>query len=79
MKTFIEFVKDKDPELSLYLEKNWLKGAVNPEHKGYCTPPSKETCTPKRKALADRFRSGDIHADNMKKKHKKHKKSKGEK
>lgn len=32
--------------------KNWIQGAVNPEHKGYCTPMTKETCTPKRKAFA---------------------------
>ena len=33
-------------------KKNWIKGAINPKHKGYCTPMSKATCTPKRKALA---------------------------
>ena len=33
-------------------KKNWIQGAVNPKHKGYCTPISKPTCTPKRKALA---------------------------
>lgn len=33
-------------------DKNWIKGAINPEHKGYCTPMTKPTCTPKRKALA---------------------------
>jgi len=32
--------------------KNWIKDAINPKHKGYCTPMSKSTCTPKRKALA---------------------------
>jgi hypothetical protein len=31
---------------------NWLKGAVNPKHKGYCTPMTKKTCTPRRKAFA---------------------------
>ena len=45
------------------LEKNWIKGAVNPEHKGYCTPMSKDTCTPRRKALARRFKSGDLHGE----------------
>lgn len=30
----------------------WLKGAVNPAHKGYCTPMTKSTCTPRRKAFA---------------------------
>jgi hypothetical protein len=33
-------------------DKNWIQGAVNPKHKGYCTPMTKATCTPKRKALA---------------------------
>lgn len=36
----------------------WLQGAVNPEHKGYCTPMTKSTCTPRRKALAMRFKAG---------------------
>jgi len=31
---------------------NWIKGAVNPKHKGYCTPMTKSTCTPRRKAFA---------------------------
>lgn len=31
---------------------NWIKGAVNPAHKGYCTPMTKATCTPRRKAFA---------------------------
>lgn len=30
----------------------WIKGAVNPAHKGYCTPMTKSTCTPRRKAFA---------------------------
>ena len=33
-------------------KKNWLQGAVNPKHKGYCTPMTKATCTPRRKAFA---------------------------
>ena len=33
-------------------KKNWISGAINPKHKGFCTPMSKSTCTPKRKALA---------------------------
>ena len=33
-------------------QKNWIKKAINPAHKGFCTPMSKATCTPKRKALA---------------------------
>jgi len=32
---------------------NWIKGAVNPAHKGYCTPMTKSTCTPRRKAFAE--------------------------
>lgn len=31
---------------------NWIQGAVNPKHKGYCTPMTKKTCTPRRKAFA---------------------------
>jgi hypothetical protein len=38
------------------VKKNWIQGAVNPEHKGFCTPLSKKTCTPKRKALAHTLR-----------------------
>ncbi len=38
-------------------KKNWIQGAVNPKHKGYCTPMSKSTCTPKRKALAKTFKA----------------------
>jgi hypothetical protein len=37
--------------------KNWIQGAVNPKHKGYCTPMTKATCTPKRKALAKTFKA----------------------
>lgn len=46
-------------------ENNWIKKAVNPDHKGYCTPMTKSTCTPTRKALAQRFKKGDIHKDNV--------------
>lgn len=38
----------------------WLKKAINPKHKGFCTPMTKATCTPHRKALAKRFKSGDL-------------------
>lgn len=38
------------------VKKNWIQGAVNPAHKGYCTPMTKATCTPKRKALAMTFK-----------------------
>jgi len=40
----------------LLVEKNWIQGAVNPAHKGFCTPMTKSTCTPRRKALAMRFK-----------------------
>jgi len=41
---------------------NWIQGAINPKHKGFCSPETKKTCTPKRKALAERFKSGgDLH------------------
>lgn len=46
---------------------NWLKGAVNPAHKGYCTPMTKPTCTGHRKAFAKM----------MKEKHGFHKKAEG--
>jgi len=56
--------KLKEDELS---EKDWIKKAIsNPEHKGFCSPMTKSTCTPRRKALAMRFKKGDIHADNEK-------------
>lgn len=38
----------------------WIQKAINPKHKGYCTPMTKKTCTPRRKALARRFKSGDL-------------------
>ena len=38
-------------------KKDWISGAVNPKHKGFCTPLSKKTCTPRRKALALRFKA----------------------
>lgn len=31
---------------------NWIQGAVNPDHEGYCTPMSKSTCTGHRRAFA---------------------------
>ena len=61
MKTFLEFLEEKDPK------KEWIQKAVNPKHKGYCTPMTKPTCTPRRKALAMRFKKGDIHKANVKK------------
>jgi hypothetical protein len=43
------------------IENKWIQKAINPEHKGYCSPMSKSTCTPRRKALARRFKRGDLH------------------
>lgn len=43
------------------MAKNWIQRAVKKSHKGYCTPMTKKTCTPARKALAKRFKSGDLH------------------
>jgi hypothetical protein len=60
MKMFTDWLKEKNPEL---LEKKWIQKAIDPEHKGYCTPMTKKTCTPRRKALAKRFKSGDLHDD----------------
>jgi len=40
----------------LVVEKDWIQGAVNPAHKGFCTPMSAKTCTPAREALARRFK-----------------------
>lgn len=37
---------------------SFLKKAINPAHKGYCSPMSKSTCTPRRKALAKRLKPG---------------------
>lgn len=44
-----------------YKSGGWIQKAINPEHKGYCTPMTKSTCTPHRKALAMRFKHGDLH------------------
>lgn len=46
---YIGDVDDPTPE---YKSGGWIKDAVNPAHKGYCTPMTKSTCTPKRKAFA---------------------------
>lgn len=48
--------------MSTIREGKWMKGAINPAHKGYCKPMTKKTCTPQRKALARRFKKGgDLH------------------
>lgn len=45
------------------MAKNWIKGDINPKHKGFCTPMSKKTCTPRRRALAMRFKKrGDLYS-----------------
>lgn len=36
---------------------NWIQGAINPAHKGFCTPMTKATCTPRRKAFAMRAKN----------------------
>lgn len=41
-----------EQEMAQAAKGGWIKGAVNPAHKGYCTPITKSTCTPKRKAFA---------------------------
>ena len=62
MISFLEWLEAKK-----LIESDWISGAINPKHKGYCTPMTKSTCTPRRKALAMRFKHGDIHDDNEKK------------
>jgi hypothetical protein len=42
--------------VDIYKKGGWIKKAVNPKHKGYCTPMTKSTCTPRRKALARTFK-----------------------
>ena len=64
IKTFIEFLQGQgEVGNQIITEKNWIQGAINPSHKGYCTPMTKSTCTPRRKALAKRFKHGDLHHD----------------
>jgi hypothetical protein len=60
-KLLFENMEKLNPDFKLNEEDDkWIQGAVNPEHKGYCTPMTKDTCTPKRKALAQRFKKGDL-------------------
>jgi hypothetical protein len=61
----LEIIKAVVRETLKERKDKWIQGAVDPSHKGYCTPMTKSTCTPKRKALAKRFKSGDIHQDNV--------------
>ena len=58
-----------DPKLTEKKGKeNWIKGAI--KHPGRCTPITKPGYTGHAKALAMRFKKGDIHKDNMKEGHK---------
>lgn len=42
----------------------WIQKAINPSHKGWCTPLSNPKCTGHRRALALRFKHGDLkHGD----------------
>jgi hypothetical protein len=46
-----------------YIKENkdkWMKKALDPAHKGYCTPMTKSTCTPARKAFAQRAKKGEF-------------------
>ena len=43
-----------------YKKGGWIKRAINPAHKGWCTPLSNPHCTGHRKALALRFKHGDL-------------------
>lgn len=49
-------VNDNNMPLEEAKKGGWIKHAVNPAHKGYCTPMTKSTCTPRRKALARTFK-----------------------
>ena len=49
-------LREKIAHLVEKKKKDWIQGAVDPKHKGYCTPMTKKTCTPARKALAKRFK-----------------------
>jgi hypothetical protein len=49
-------LREKIAHLVEKKKKDWIQGAVDPAHKGFCTPMTKKTCTPARKALAKRFK-----------------------
>lgn len=51
---------DDGGELEMAKSGSWLKGAVNPAHKGYCTPMTKSTCTGHRKAFAERAKHHNL-------------------
>jgi len=60
-----KIVKEVFDAVKSLQEADWIQGAV--KHPGKCTPMSNPECTGKARALAKRFKSGDIHADNEKK------------
>ena len=60
-----KIVKEVVKAVKALTEANWIQGAI--KHPGKCTPMSNPECTGKARALAKRFKSGDIHADNEKK------------
>jgi hypothetical protein len=73
MKTFTEFLKEKGEVIEEgKKKKNWIGAAV--KHPGRCTPGSENYDCPKGSPqwrLAQRFKKGDIHKDNLKKDEKK--------
>ena len=74
MSHWLKFLESQEDAVDESTRK-WIQDAITKSHEGFCTPMTKKTCTPRRKALAKRFKKGDIHDDNMKK-DKKDKKSK---
>ncbi len=55
----------EEQQLFTEKKKNWIKGAI--KHPGRCTPMSKPGCKGAARALAIRFKRGDIHQDNLEK------------
>ena len=62
-RSFIDWLVQERLPLLDEKSKNWIQGAINKKHSGFCTPMTKKTCTPRRKALAKRFKHGDLHED----------------
>lgn len=56
-------IKEKEDE-KMMKKGGWIKSAINPSHKGWCTPLSNPHCTGHRRALAIRFKHGDLHKHN---------------
>ena len=63
MRTFSEYLEAK--LVSEGKKKDWIQKAI--KHPGRCTPITKPGCTGHAKALALRFKKGDIHKDNEEK------------